>query len=200
MSYKFKAVVIVDPQVDFTTGSLKNDEAIKKIPNIIKKIEQEVADWKKAIGTPDEYSLKFYITQDTHFDNYYETSEGKKLPVAHCIKGTEGWKVHPDVIKAVNEYASGVNLEFLEKHTFGSVDLPLKLADDLMSLSVKDTDMAVDFMGFCTDICVVSNAIIVKAYYPEAKISVYKDCCAGVTVESHEAALATMRSCQIEVV
>ena len=200
MNFKFKAVVIVDTQVDFITGSLKNDEAIKKIPNIIKKIEQEVDDWRKAIGTPDEYNLKFYITQDTHSEDYLEKSEGKKLPVPHCIRDTDGWKIHPDIIKVLNDYIGEIGLEFIEKNTFGSVDLPLEIADDLMNLRIKDTEVAVDFMGFCTDICVVSNAIIVKAYYPEAKISVYKDCCAGVTVESHEAALATMRSCQIEIV
>lgn len=200
MSYKFKAVVIVDTQVDFITGSLKNDEAIKKIPNIVKQIEKEIADWRKAVETPDEYSLKFYITQDTHSEDYLKKSEGKKLPIPHCIRDTNGWKIHPDIIKVLNDYIGEVGLEFIEKNTFGSVDLPLEIADDLMNLRVKDTEMSVDFMGFCTDICVVSNVLIIKAYYPEADINVYENCCAGVTVESHKAALETMKSCQINVV
>lgn len=200
MSYKFKAVVIVDTQVDFITGSLKNDEAIKKIPNIVKQIEKEIADWRKAVETPDEYSLKFYITQDTHSEDYLKKSEGKKLPIPHCIRDTNGWKIHPDIIKVLNDYIGEVGLEFIEKNTFGSVDLPLEIADDLMNLRVKDTEMSVDFMGFCTDICVVSNVLIIKAYYPEADINVYENCCAGVTVESHKAALETMKSCQINIV
>lgn len=202
MSYKFKAVVIVDPQVDFISGSLKNEEAIKKVPNIIKQIEKEIENWQKAVGTPDEYKLKIYITQDTHgyTCNYFETSEGKKLPVAHCIKNSDGWKVHPDIIKALNGHIGEVGLEFVEKNTFGSVDLPLEMADDLMTFKVKDTEMSVDFMGFCTDICVVSNVLIIKAYYPEADINVYENCCAGATIESHKAALETMKSCQINIV
>lgn len=200
MSYKFKAVVIVDPQVDFTNGSLYNDEAVKKIPNIVKKIKDTVDDWESKLGTDEQYILEFLVTQDTHPKNYLETSEGKNLPVEHCIKDTYGWNVHPDIMEALDSVRNRVPIEFIEKKTFGSVDLPLDIADDLMTFKVKDTEMSVDFMGFCTDICVVSNVLIVKAYYPEADITVYENCCAGVTIESHEAALKTMKSCQIRVV
>ena len=197
---KFKVAVIVDPQVDFTTGSLYNAEAVKKIPNIVKKIKDTADDWESKLGTDDQYILEFLVTQDTHPKNYLETSEGKNLPVEHCIKDTYGWEIHPDIMEALDSVRNRVPIEFIEKKTFGSVDLPLKIADDLMTFKVKDTEMSVDFMGFCTDICVVSNALIVKAYYPEADIAVYENCCAGVTIESHEAALTTMKSCQIKVV
>ena len=119
-----------------------------------------------------------------------ETSEGKNLPVPHCIKGTAGWALHP----AVEEALKGVIYTPVEKPTFGSVDLP-----HLMAEIAAGEDFAVELIGLCTDICVVSNTLLLKAHYPETEISVDASCCAGVTPESHANALAAMRMCQIAV-
>ena len=128
-------------------------------------------------------------TMDTHGENYMETQEGKNLPVPHCIKGSDGWQIRPDIA----ELLTGARI--YEKPTFGST----VLAADLKAVSEKE-EIELELVGLCTDICVVSNAILLKASMPEVKISVDAACCAGVTPEKHLAALETMRSCQIYVV
>ena len=134
---------------------------------------------------------EIFATLDTHYENYLETAEGKKLPVAHCIKGTDGWALNGEVKAALEEkgYAA------VEKITFGSVDLPEKLR-----AAAGEERFTIELIGLCTDICVVSNALILKASFPEAPITVDSSCCAGVTPKLHEAALDVMRSCQIEVI
>ena len=127
---------------------------------------------------------------DTHFDNYLETSEGINLPVSHCIKGTDGWNINPDVVSALE--SKGYTA--VEKLTFGSVDLPQLIRD-----KAGDGDFTVELIGLCTDICVVSNALILKANFPEKYICVDSSCCAGVTPDTHNAALTTMKMCQIDV-
>lgn len=171
-----KILVVVDVQNDFVDGALGTAEAVTIIPNVVKKI--------------NEFDGEIFVTYDTHFENYMETSEGKKLPVPHCIKGTDGWKLNEEVAKAL----VGKNYTEIEKVTFGSVDLPESIR--------KATDgeaFSVEMIGLCTDICVVSNALILKANYPEMEVIVDASCCAGVTPESHNAALTTMKMCQIEV-
>jgi len=127
------------------------------------------------------------VTMTTHTENYMQTQEGKYLPVPHCIKGTDGWKIRTDIA----ELLTGAKI--YEKPTFGSV----ALAADLKELSEKE-EIEIELIGLCTDICVASNALLLKATMPEVKISVDPACCAGVTPEKHEAALETMRSCQIQ--
>ena len=179
---KKKFLVVVDVQNDFIDGSLRNEEAIKKVPNIVKKIKEFDGDF-------------IFATMDTHPEHYLKTSEGEKLPVEHCIKGTEGWKINKDVKNALDE--SKVPVIFIEKPTFGSYDL-VRGIEKVFDHDVCGTD--IEFVGFCTDICVVSNVLLVKAaFFETANISVDASCCAGVTPESHKAALETMQMCQINI-
>ncbi len=171
-----KILVVVDMQKDFVDGALGSKEAVAIVPNVVKKIE--------------EFDGEIFVTYDTHFENYMDTNEGKNLPVPHCIKGTDGWELNKEVMDAFNNKAYTT----VEKITFGSVDLP-----ELVGKAAGDEEFSVELIGLCTDICVVSNALLLKANFPEMTIMVDAACCAGVTPESHEAALTTMKMCQIEV-
>lgn len=172
-----KVLVVVDMQKDFVDGALGSKEAVAVVPAVVKKI--------------NAFDGEIFVTYDTHYENYMDTAEGKKLPVPHCIKGTDGWELNEEVSNAL----AAKKFTAVEKNTFGSVDLPA-----LIGKAVGDDAFTVEVIGLCTDICVVSNALIIKASFPEAPIAVDAACCAGVTPEKHEAALETMRSCQIEVV
>ncbi len=169
-------LVVVDMQKDFTDGALGTKEAVSIVPNVVKKIES--------------FDGEVFATFDTHFENYMETSEGKNLPVPHCIKDTEGWLLDKDVAAALDKKG----FTAVEKNTFGSTELP-KLIEE----SSNGEDFKIELVGLCTNICVVSNALVLKANFPEVEISVDSNCCAGVTPELHEAALKTMESCQIKV-
>lgn len=173
-------LIVVDMQTDFVDGALGTPEAVAILEGVTAKIKTYAAD-------PDGV---IFVTYDTHAENYMETSEGKHLPVPHCIKGTAGWELHPTVADAL----AGVNYTAVEKPTFGSVELPA-----LVGQAAAGEDFTMELIGLCTDICVVSNTLLLKATYPEVPISVDAACCAGVTPESHEAALKTMVMCQIEV-
>ena len=173
-----KILIVVDMQNDFIDGSLGTPEA----EAIVDKVVAKMAEYPKDC---------IYVTRDTHQDDYLMTQEGDKLPVVHCIEGTHGWEIN-DKIKAAMGGAVVMN-----KLSFGS----LQLADMMMMefFGHEHSECEIEMVGLCTDICVVSNALILKAKLPEVKISVDSSCCAGVTPESHEAALTTMRMCQIEV-
>jgi len=170
-------LIVVDMQNDFIDGSLGTKEAQSIIKNVVNKIQK--------------FDGKIIATADTHSDNYLDTAEGEKLPVKHCIKGTTGWMINSDVEAELNN--KGFYL--VEKNTFGSIDLP-----QIISESSNDGISSIEIIGLCTDICVVSNALILKAYYPELPVSVDASCCAGVTPETHNAALSTMRMCQIDII
>jgi nicotinamidase-related amidase len=169
-------LVVVDMQNDFVDGALGSEQAAAIVPAAVKKISSFDGD--------------IFVTLDTHFEDYLQTSEGKKLPVAHCIKGTNGWRLNKDIKAVLDEK----DFTEVEKNTFGSVNLP-----GLIKKAAGEEDFSIELIGLCTDICVVSNALLLKASFPEAPISVDSACCAGVTNEKHEAALETMRSCQIDV-
>ena len=170
-------LVVVDIQNDFVDAALGTSEAVSIIPAASQKIKN--------------FGGEIFVTFDTHFENYLETNEGKNLPVKHCIKGTKGWDLNPEIEKAL----SGKKYTAVEKLTFGSTELPR-----LIEAAANGEDFDVTLIGLCTDICVVSNALILKANFPEKEIIVDKSCCAGVTVDSHNAALLTMQMCQIKVV
>ena len=169
-------LIVVDMQKDFVDGALGTREAVAAVPAAVKKIR--------------DFDGKIFVTYDTHGEDYLRTAEGKKLPVPHCIRGTEGWQLDKSIAAALRdkEYAA------VGKTTFGSMDLPR-----LIEKAAEGEDFSVELIGLCTDICVVSNALLLKASFPEMSVSVDSECCAGVTPQLHEAALATMRSCQIEV-
>ena len=171
-----KLLIVIDMQNDFIDAALGTKEAVSIVDAVKEKIRSYPAE-------------DVIATMDTHGENYMDTQEGKYLPVPHCIRGTEGWKIRPDI----EELLEGARI--YEKPTFGS----MKMAADLKALSEKEK-IELELIGLCTDICVVSNALLLKAAMPEVKISVDPACCAGVTPEKHEAALETMRSCQIQVV
>lgn len=170
-------LVVVDIQKDFVDGALGTAEAVAIVENAAKKIRG--------------FDGEIFVTYDTHFENYMETAEGAKLPVPHCIKGTEGWELNADIADALadKKYTA------VEKITFGSTELP-----ELVKKAVGDEDFDVTLIGLCTDICVVSNALILKANFPEKEVYVDAACCAGVTVDTHNAALTTMKMCQINVI
>lgn len=172
-----KILVVVDMQKDFVDGALGTKEAALIVDKVVDKIQK--------------FDGKIFVTYDTHDENYMATSEGRKLPVPHCIKGTDGWKLDAKVEEALKDK----DVTRIEKITFGSVDLPKEI-----KVYAGDEEFEAQFIGLCTDICVVSNALIVKANYPEMNISVDASCCAGVTPQAHNAALMTMKSCQIDVV
>ena len=170
-----KLLVVVDMQKDFIDGALGTKEAVGIVPAVVSRIGEYAAE-------------DVFVTRDTHQKDYLSTQEGKKLPVEHCIEGTPGWELDARVAEAV-EGATVVN-----KPTFGSTEL----VDMIKRISEKE-DVSIELIGLCTDICVVSNALLLKAAMPEAEISVDASCCAGVTPEKHKAALETMSSCQITI-
>ena len=170
-----KILVVVDMQNDFIDGALGTPEAEAIVENVKLKIREY---------RPEDV----FATMDTHGPDYLETQEGRNLPVEHCIKGTEGWRIRKDIAKLLPDW------HVYEKPTFGSV----ALAKDIAEIAANE-EIEIEVLGLCTDICVVSNALMLKAYMPEVKISVDPACCAGVTPESHEAALKTMQMCQIGV-
>lgn len=168
-----KLIVVVDMQNDFIDGALGTQEAQQMLPKLVKKLEQE----KEA---------ELIFTLDTHNQYYMDTQEGKNLPVPHCIKPEHGWKIADDLQKFVDEAAA-----VIEKPSFGSLALP-------QAVSKIEVD-EIELVGLCTDICVISNAMILKAAFPEVILAVDASCCAGVTPESHATALAAMKMCQIEI-
>ena len=163
-----KTLIVVDMQNDFIDMALGTPEAAAIVPKVKAKIERYLA-------TGDE----IIFTRDTHFEDYLQTTEGKKLPVPHCIKDTKGWEI------ADGLYAQGCKI--IDKPNFGWPNWK------------DETLEEVEIVGLCTDICVVSNALIIKATFPDAIVKVDSSCCAGVTVATHEAALKTMSMCQIDI-
>ncbi len=170
-----KLLVVVDMQKDFIDGSLGTKEAEAIVDNVV-----------KVIGAYDPKNI--FATRDTHPENYLETQEGRNLPVVHCVKDTPGWEINEKVAEALE------NAKVIDKPTFGS----RKLAEEIAAIAEKE-EIEVTLVGLCTDICVVSNALLIKAYLPEIPVKVIASCCAGVTPASHEAALTTMQMCQIKV-
>ncbi len=170
-----KILIAVDLQNDFIDGALGTKEAQAIVKNAIEKIK----------SYPSE---NIYATRDTHGENYMDTNEGRHLPVEHCIKGTDGWEIQGEIKKALQ------GARVIDKPTFGSKEL----AELLMAENEKEP-IEIELIGLCTDICVISNALLLKAYMPEVNISVDSSCCAGVTPESHDKALDTMRMCQVDV-
>ena len=166
-----KILVVVDMQNDFIDGALGTPEAVAIVPYVKEKIES--------------FDGKVLFTRDTHFENYMDTAEGRNLPVPHCIKGTQGWQIRAE-LDALR------TTDAIDKITFGSREL-------VDVLAAEGEIESITFVGLCTDICVISNAMVVKAFYPEVPLIVDARGCAGVTPESHTRALEAMKMCQIKV-
>ncbi len=170
-------LIVVDMQKDFVDGALGTPEAVAIVPNVCEKIRS--------------FDGEIIVTYDTHTADYMTTAEGHKLPVEHCIKGTPGWELDAHVADALADK----HYRSIEKPTFGSVTLP-----QVVTEMVGEEDFTVTLIGLCTDICVVSNALLLKAHFPEKAIGVDATCCAGVTPDTHTAALTTMQMCQIDLI
>ena len=170
-----KILVVVDMQNDFLTGSLANESAVNVIPNIKREIES------------GKYT-HIIFTRDTHTEKYLETQEGRRLPVVHCVKGSFGWQIR-EGLEAIRPCT------VIDKPTFGSSELGVLLAQRDLDEKIG----SITVIGLCTDICVISNALLIKAFLPETPIVVDAACCAGVTPESHKNALEAMKMCQITI-
>lgn len=168
-----KVLIVVDMQKDFIDGALGTNEAVKIVPFVKEKIEL----YRKNGDT-------VIFTRDTHEENYMDTMEGKNLPVPHCIRNTEGWEISSEL--------DTKDCKIINKPTFGSTELSEYLK------TLRNIEQ-VELIGLCTDICVISNTLLIKAAMPETKICVDSKCCAGVTPESHENALKAMKMCHIEI-
>lgn len=173
-NYPVEVLVVVDMQNDFIDGALGTKEAQSIVSNVYKKIEAYRSSGRMVV-----------FTRDTHYYDYIYSAEGRKLPVEHCIKDTEGWQITSEIQVLENE-------KIINKPTFGS----LELAEMLDEYNIS----SIELVGLCTDICVISNALILKAKFPEISIEVDSSCCAGVTPESHENALNAMKMCQIDII
>lgn len=173
-----KILIVIDMQNDFINGSLGSVDAQKIVPNVKEKINKCI---------DEDYKIIF--TRDTHEKNYLETFEGKNLPVEHCIFETDGWKVIPELIERVAFYP---DVTVVNKPTFGYEGWKELLG------GIKDCE--IELVGVCTDICVISNVLVLRMLYPDCKITVDASCCAGVTRKKHNAALEVMKSCQINVI
>ena len=173
-----KILVVIDMQNDFIDGALGTPEAAAIVENVKAKI----------LSYPKE---NVFATRDTHHQYYMDTQEGRNLPVPHCIRGTDGWQIRPEIAELIFPD------HIVDKPTFGST----QLAKLMEVLERREEDgIEIELVGLCTDICVVSNALLLKASMPETPISCDASCCAGVTPAKHEAALETMRSCQIRII
>jgi nicotinamidase-related amidase len=173
-----KILVVVDMQNDFVDGVLGTKEAVGIVDNVVNKIKN--------------YDGKIIATLDTHYHNYMETLEGKKLPVPHCIRMTNGWLFNEKVADALSKK----DYKIVEKQTFGST----KLACEIETIKQIYWDIEIELCGLCSDICVISNALLLRANFPDITITVDASCCAGVTPEKHKAALEVMESNQIDVI
>lgn len=167
-------LLVIDMQNDFIDGALGTPEAAAIVGNVVQKVR--------------DFAGTVIFTRDTHEESYMETQEGRNLPVPHCIRGTHGW----EICDALLPYVSG---EPLDKVTFGSSEL----GGLLKKMDKADPVRSITLVGLCTDICVISNAMISKAFLPEVPVTVDAVCCAGVTPESHRNALAAMKMCQITI-
>ncbi len=172
-----KFLVVIDMQKDFIDGALGTPEATAILPAVVQ--------------TVHSFEGTVLFTRDTHGPDYLQTQEGRNLPVPHCIRGSEGWQLAPQL----QEYAAIHASRIFDKPTFGS----RALADFLLEVHTTEPIEEITLIGLCTDICVISNALNLKAALPEVPISVIESCCAGVTPESHKTALCAMQMCQITI-
>ena len=170
-----KFLIVVDMQNDFVDGALGTKEAVAIVPNVVEKIKG--------------FDGKVLFTRDTHHENYMDTQEGKNLPVPHCVEGTDGFELVPEIKALCNEAP-------INKPVFGSVELGMRLKEE----NERERSESITLVGLCTDICVISNAFVIKSFLPEVPIIVDASCCAGVTPESHLRALESMKTCQIRVI
>lgn len=171
-----KILIVIDMQNDFITGSLGTPEAVAIVDNVKNKIKQYNA-------------TDIFFTRDTHEENYSSTLEGRNLPISHCIRGSEGWHIHPEIADLL------VGATRIDKPSFGSVEL-----GQLLSVINRREPLELELIGLCTDICIMANAMVLSSFMPEVPITVDSSCCAGSSPEAHDRALESLRSCLINVI
>ena len=176
-----KVFVMIDMQNDFISGVFGNSETFAVLPKMIEKVRDLL-----------KSDCKMFCTMDTHSENYMETQEGRNLPVPHCIKGTEGWEIHEELKKVMDNIPSERRIE---KNTFGAKNLPDKILE-----ICGEVPQEIELAGVCTDICVISNALLLKSFFPDTLITVNSKYCAGTSVESHIRAIEAMKMCQINII
>lgn len=179
-----KVLLVIDMQNDFIDGALGTKEAVAIVPNVIDKIKN--------------FDGHVLYTRDTHIKDYMETQEGRLLPVPHCIEGSHGWELHPEIdkLRLAGEDPDSDFYNTFDKPSFGSTIL----GQALCMMDEAEAIESIEIIGLCTDVCVISNAMIVKAFLPETPVTVDSSCCAGVTPESHQTALDAMAACQIRII
>jgi len=170
-----KILLVIDMQNDFIDGVLGTPQAIKIVDKVVNKVKT--------------FEGKVFFTRDTHQTNYMDTEEGKHLPVPHCIENTDGWQITEKLLPYVND-------SIFNKKTFGST----KVVEYLKELKKKENIESITLVGLCTDICVISNAMLLKAYFPNTPIYVEENLCAGVNPESHKRAIESMKMCHINII
>lgn len=197
--------IAIDTQVDFVTGALPNKEAQKTIPKVEKAFRHALDTEAKIKATKDTHSAK----NDGNYIAYADTLEGKKLPIPHCLIYSKGWEFVPEIQKLVYEAnkketgsSFGDSSIVVLKPTFGSLNLMNEISDFVSRYqkNCPGEEIVITLVGFDTDICVISNALLLRAALPNIRIRVIADCCAGVTPEKHQAALSVMESCQIDII
>ena len=176
-------LIVVDMQNDFINGSLGTKEAQAIVPNVAKKIKE----YKKA-------GKQIYVTQDTHYDDYLETNEGKHLPISHCIANSDGWQLNDDVYDALK----GAKVNYTLKHTFGSLELLNKLKNIIPENKKGQKKFSIELIGLCLDVCVITNAILIKTQFPSVNVSINMNCTAAVTPDTFNATKMILNSLQIE--
>ena len=176
-----KILIVVDMQNDFINGALGSVEAQTIVPNVAEKVKN--------------WDGELLFTRDTHYENYMNTFEGQRLPVPHCIYKTAGWQIIDELTPFIK-----YSYDIIDKRTFGFEDWKHEIVDRYVNDIDALSELDITLIGVCTDICVISNALALRMYFPNAKITVDASCCAGVTLEKHAAALEVMKSCQIDVI
>lgn len=179
-----KILIVVDMQNDFINGSLGSEAAQAIVPNVVSKIKNFDGDC-------------IIVTMDTHKSNYLETQEGKKLPVEHCIENTNGWRINTQVAEALEK---GCPVHTLMKSTFGAKNIADMINSAMQLQNIDEKNLEIELVGLDTDICVISNAILIKAFFLDAQVKIDSSCCAGTSTTAHECALEVAKSCQIDVI
>ena len=176
-----KVLIVIDMQNDFINGALGSIEAQTIVPNVVEKVKN--------------WDGELLFTRDTHYEDYMNTLEGQKLPVPHCIYKTAGWQIIDELTPFIK-----YSYDIIDKRTFGFEGWRHEILDRYVNDISALSELDITLIGVCTDICVISNALALRMFYPNAKITVDASCCAGVTPEKHAAALEVMKSCQIDVI
>lgn len=188
----YNIVVVVDPQNDFISGSLAQSSS--DIPMTVYNLANYLLD---SFNNNEKENLKVFVTLDKHDENYLDTVEGKHLPVLHCVTGTKGAEVHP-LVKAVLDIGEkDFDISYIEKSSFGSLELSKKILE--LVQDGESTIKSVTLVGFCTDICVISNALLLKTCLPNTEIYVKESCCSGTTQQMHNEAIRVMNGCHVNI-